>query len=69
MAPEILKKKYNEKIDIWSCGVIAFIMLSGDPPFNGFNDQEILQQIKEGKVDMSDFVWEGISQDAKDFIT
>jgi len=35
IAPEVINKNYNEKCDIWSCGVIVFILLSGMPPFNG----------------------------------
>jgi calcium-dependent protein kinase len=50
IAPEILdsKQKYNEKCDIWSLGVILFILLTGIPPFNGPSDDEIFKKIKSG---------------------
>ena len=38
IAPEVLAKAYGAKCDIWSCGVITYIVLSGIPPFNGSSD-------------------------------
>jgi calcium-dependent protein kinase len=69
IAPEVLNKKYNEKCDIWSCGVILFILLSGQPPFNGQSDQEIMKKVRAGKFSFSDPAWGNISNDAKDMIT
>jgi serine/threonine protein kinase len=51
IAPEVLQKCYNEKCDVWSCGVILFIMLCGYPPFNGSTDATILSKIAEGKFE------------------
>mmetsp|Transcript_22866 Transcript_22866/g.3759 ORF Transcript_22866/g.3759 Transcript_22866/m.3759 type:complete len:119 (+) Transcript_22866:534-890(+) len=48
MAPEVLKGNYDEKCDVWSCGVILYMMLSGTPPFNGKSDNEIYQSILKG---------------------
>ena len=49
MAPEVLKENYDQKCDVWSAGVILFIMLCGYPPFNASNDDLIYEKIKKGE--------------------
>lgn len=68
IAPEVLAKNYGPKCDIWSCGVITYIVLSGIPPFNGASDQEIMKKVKLGKFSFQDAVWGNVSDEAKDFI-
>lgn len=69
IAPEVLAKKYGPKCDVWSCGVITYILLSGTPPFNGSSDQEIMKKVRSGQFAFSDSIWDKISANAKDFIT
>jgi calcium-dependent protein kinase len=69
IAPEVLGEKYDEKCDIWSCGVIMYILLSGHPPFNGDSDKAIMNKIRIGKYSFPDEDWEHISSDAKDLIS
>lgn len=51
IAPEVLNESYDEKCDIWSCGVILYILISGYPPFNGESDLDIMKSVKSGKFD------------------
>lgn len=69
IAPEVLAKNYGAKCDIWSCGVITYIILSGIPPFNGASDQEIMKKVKLGKFSFNDPVWKSMSETCKDFIS
>jgi calcium-dependent protein kinase len=68
IAPEVLDMDYNEKCDVWSCGVIMFILLSGFPPFTGKTDEEILRKVKVGKFSFAHENWRNISNEAKSLI-
>lgn len=69
IAPEVLRKDYNNKCDIWSCGIIMYILLSGTPPFDGSDDQAIMDKVKIGKYSLTDGEWYKISFDAKDLLS
>jgi calcium-dependent protein kinase len=68
IAPEVLTKKYGPKCDVWSCGIIAYVLLCGGPPFNGDSDKEILKKVKAGKIQFNGEIWLNVSFSAKDFI-
>ena len=68
IAPEVLSRNYTEKCDLWSCGVIMYILLTGRPPFGGSDDEKILSKVKKGKFDLVKYPWSIISNEAKDLI-
>ena len=68
IAPEVLNNNYDEKCDLWSCGIILYVMISGEPPFYGENDNEIYAQILNTEVKFNQKVWDDISSEAKDLI-
>ena len=68
IAPEVLDECYDEKCDIWSCGVIMYILLGGYPPFNGNSNSEIYTHIKNSRPSFIEDEWKGISEDAIELI-
>ncbi|CAN0509700.1 unnamed protein product, partial [Ectocarpus sp. 12 AP-2014] len=69
IAPEVLSRKYDKACDLWSIGVITYILLAGYPPFYGESDQEIFASVRHGYFDFPSPEWDNISTEAKDFIT
>lgn len=68
VAPEVLRRNYGPEIDIWSAGVILYILLSGVPPFWAESEQGIFDAILNGHIDFESDPWPSISSGAKDLV-
>ena len=67
-SPEVLKNNYDQKCDIWSCGVIMYRLLCGRFPFSGRTEEEITKKILFSKLDFNNKYFQNISENAKDLI-
>ncbi|PKA45643.1 Calcium-dependent protein kinase isoform 2 [Apostasia shenzhenica] len=68
VAPEVLRRSYGKEADIWSAGVILYILLSGVPPFWAETEKGIFDAILEGEIDFESEPWPSISSSAKDLV-
>ncbi|CAM9683589.1 unnamed protein product, partial [Discosporangium mesarthrocarpum] len=69
VAPEILKGEvYGKPVDMWSIGVIMYILLGGYPPFHDDNQAKLYMKIKKGTVVFHPQYWNTVSDEAKDLI-
>jgi serine/threonine protein kinase len=73
VAPEVIRGgstpyTYGTECDLWSCGIILFILLAGYPPFYDDSEPRLFRKIRAGKYNMQDPVWDLISDEAKDLI-
>ncbi|KAF8071086.1 CPK12 [Scenedesmus sp. PABB004] len=68
VAPEVLNKDYDRSSDIWSAGVVMYILLCGHPPFKGSTETGTLKQVKAGNYKLDDDVWASVHDSAKDMM-
>jgi len=68
IAPEVLRRKYDSSCDLWSVGVIAYILMCGYPPFNGKGNDETHAKVLRGRYHFPSREWKGTSRQSRDFI-
>ena len=68
MSPQVIKGDYDKQADMWSIGVVTYMLLVGDMPFGGSTRKEMAKKIVAGKYSMEGKKWKTISKEAKDFI-
>ncbi|XP_030506715.2 calcium-dependent protein kinase 24 [Cannabis sativa] len=68
MAPEVLRRNYGPEVDVWSTGVILYILLCGVPPFWAETEEGIAQAIIRGSIDFERDPWPKVSANAKDLL-
>jgi serine/threonine protein kinase len=68
IAPEVLNKKYDRSCDLWSVGIVAYTLLSGYPPFNGADNDRVLDAVRGGRYSFPAVDWGRTSRESRDFV-
>ena len=68
ISPEVFRGNYDKRCDLWSIGVVAFFLLSGQYPFSGANLEELKKKICSCDYDFKGSVWQNVSKDGRRFI-
>jgi serine/threonine protein kinase len=69
VAPEILSSEpYDKSVDLWSIGVVAYFMLTGVLPFDGDHETDIIRQVLYKPVLFEGALWEGVSDEGREFV-
>lgn len=68
VSPEVLKGQYNKECDMWSVGVITYILLTGTPPFQGDSLPDIYREIMRFNIEFDEDEWNNFSIDAREFV-
>ena len=69
VSPEVLNKSYGRKCDLWSVGVVVYMIICGYYPFYGESTNQIIKHVSTGKFDYPSAEWGGVSASAKDFVS
>jgi len=67
-SPEVIKEKYDFECDEWACGIMMYILLTGEPPFNGDTEDEIFSNILNKKLDLDHPKLKNVTENCKDLI-
>ena len=68
IAPEVLRRRYDRKCDLWSLGVVSYVMMCGYPPFMGDTNEEVCETVLKGRFRFDPKDWGDVSKDSEAFV-